>query len=115
MPLDLSEIYDRLGALPEKVEKAALNYGKTAAVKIHAQAVADRPWTDRTAHARQRLHSSAKRIDTGIRIVLAHGVEYGVYLELAHEKRYAVIYPTLLKMGPQVMEGLEGLFNRVRL
>lgn len=115
MPLDLSEIYENLRKLPDAVEKAVLAYGKTAGEKLRVKAVEDRPWTDRTAHARQRLHSDVKRIETGIRIILAHGVEYGVYLELAHEKKYAVIYPTLLEMGPSVMEGLEGLFYRIQL
>ena len=115
MMIDFSELYESLEKLPDRLEKAVMAYGKTSAQKLRTLAVKNRPWTDRTAHARQRLHASAKRIDTGIRITLAHGVEYGVYLELAHEKRYAVIYPTLLKMGPQVMAGLEGLFNRARL
>lgn len=115
MPLDLSEIYENLRKLPDAVEKAALAYGKTAGEKLRARAVEDRPWTDRTAHARQRLHSGAKRINTGIRIILAHGVAYGVSLELEHEKKYAVIYPTLLKMGPEIMEGLEGFFYRIQL
>lgn len=115
MPLNLSDIYEHLERLPDAVETAVMAYGKTAGEKLRARAVEDRPWTDRTAHARQRLHSDVKRIDTGIRIILAHGVEYGIYLELAHEKRYAVIYPTLLKEGPGVMRGLEGLFRRIRL
>lgn len=110
---DLTEIINNLNALPGRLEKALLKYGDTAARKIHAQAVKDRPWTDRTAHARQRLHAECKRIDTGIRIILAHGVEYGVYLELAHEKQYAVIYPTLLKEAPEAMQGLRGLFERM--
>ena len=110
---DFTEIISHLNALPDRLEKALLKYGDTTAQKIHAQAVKDRPWTDRTAHARQRLHGECKRIDTGIRILLAHGVEYGVYLELAHEKQYAIIYPTLLKEAPKAMQGLQGLFERM--
>lgn len=49
----------------------------------------------------------------GIRIILSHGVEYGIYLEFAHEKRYAVIYPTLRRKAPDVMSGLQGLFDRL--
>ena len=112
---DFSELYENLGKFPSQLEKALMQYAKTAAAKLRGQAVRDRPWTDRTAQARQRLHTDVKRIDTGIRIILAHGVSYGVYLELAHEKRYAVIYPTLLKEGPGVMRGMQNLFDRMEL
>ena len=95
MPLDLSEIYTSLNALPGRVEKAVAAYGQTTAKAIEANAKKDRPWTDRTAQARQRLHGDCTHIDTGIRISLSHGVAYGVYLEFAHEKRYAIIYPVL--------------------
>jgi hypothetical protein len=110
---DLSEIYQSLDALPQKVQRSVIAYGRTAASKIEAKAKEDRPWTDRTAQARQRLHGGCKRIDTGIRISLAHGVEYGVYLEFANEKKYAVVYPTLQQEGPGVMNGLQGLFDRM--
>ena len=110
---DLSEIRRNLTALPDRVEKAVMQYGRTSAVKLESKAKEDRPWTDRTAHARQRLHGSCSRIDTGIRISLAHGVDYGVYLELANEKMYAIIYPTLQREAPQIMSGLQGLFNRL--
>lgn len=110
---DFGEIYQSLGAFPDRVEKALMAYGRTAASKIEAKAKEDRPWTDRTAQARDRLHGDCTRIDTGIRISLAHGVEYGVYLEFANEKKYAVIYPTLQQEGPGVMSGLQGLFDRM--
>ena len=110
---DFGEIYQSLDALPQKVQQAVMAYGRTAASKIEAKAKEDRPWTDRTAQARDRLHGDCIRIDTGIRIFLAHGVEYGVYLEFANEKRYAVIYPTLQQEAPGVMYGLQGLFDRV--
>jgi hypothetical protein len=110
---NLSELKHNLMALPERSEKAVMSYGKTSAAQLTAKAKIDRPWTDRTAQARQRLHGDCKRTDTGIRITLSHGVDYGIYLELAHEKRYAVIYPTLQHEAPKVMEGLRGLFNRL--
>lgn len=110
---DLSSLKRNLNALPDRVEIAAMKYGKTSAKQLEAKAKVDRPWTDRTAHARQRMHGDCELIDTGIRITLSHGVEYGVFLEFAHEKRYAVIYLTLQHEAPKVMDGLRGLFNRL--
>lgn len=113
--IDFSELYDALGKLPDRLEKAVMDYGKTSAQKLRTLAVKNRPWTDHTAHARQRLHGECERYDTGIRIILAHGVEYGVYLEFAHEKRYAVIYPILQREAGNVMQGLRNLFERIEL
>lgn len=39
------------------------------------------PWKDRTAHARQGLHSGVDRDGTKLILYLSHGVEYGAYLE----------------------------------
>ncbi len=39
-------------------------------------------WRDRTAHARQSLHSGVDRSgDSILLLYLSHGVEYGIYLE----------------------------------
>lgn len=113
--IDFSELYDALEKLPDRLEEALMAYGETSAQKLRTLAVKNRPWTDRTAHARQRLHGEVERYDTGIRIILAHGVEYGVYLEFAHEKRYAVIYPILQREAGNVMQGLQNLFERIEL
>jgi len=41
------------------------------------------PWTDRTSHARQSLHGGVDiRGDQQV-LYLSHGVEYGIWLELA--------------------------------
>ena len=113
--IDYSELYDALKKLPDRLEKAMMSYGETSAQKLRELAAENRPWTDRTAQARQRLHGECERYDTGIRISLAHGVEYGVYLEFAHEKRYAVIYPILQREAGNVMQGLYNLFERIEL
>lgn len=53
------------------------------------------PWTDRTGHARQGLHGGVDiRGDQQI-LYLSHGVEYGIWLELAHGGNYAVVRPTV--------------------
>ena len=38
-------------------------------------------WTDRTAHARQSLHGGVEGGNNEYSIYLAHGTEYGTYLE----------------------------------
>jgi len=110
---DFSELEQNLNALPGRVEKAIMAYGETQGKKLERKAKLGRKWTDRTAQARNRLHSDCTTYEKGIRIILSHGVDYGAYLEFAHEKRFAVIYPTLRRYAPEVMRGLTGLLERL--
>ena len=50
-----------------------------------------------------------------VRITLAHGVEYGIWLELAHEKNYAIIAPTVREEGPRVVQDLDNLMSKLKL
>lgn len=110
---DFRQMMREINALPERVAVALDGYGKTVAAQLEAIAKKNRPWTDRTAKARQSIHGGTERMDTGIKIILESGVEYAVYLEFAHEKRYAVIYPTLKEEAPKVMQGLRRLLERM--
>lgn len=95
---------------------------KVAAVRIYAETQAktlegytkeNRPWTDRTGDARKRLTGYVTDIPKGYRINLAHGVDYGVWLELAMEKKYAILEPTIRLKGPEVIKGMENLLERI--
>lgn len=110
---DLSELRNNLLALPERIEQAVEQYGETAAARLVSEARKNRPWTDRTGQARQRLSGRCERTPGTLRIYLSHGVDYGTYLEFAHEKQYAVVFPTLRAEAPGVMQGLRGLIDRL--
>lgn len=110
---DFTDMLSEINALPNRVAVALDGYGESVAAKLEAKAKLNRPWTDRTAKARQSIKGGTERIDTGIRITLEIGVEYGVYLEFAHEKKYAVIYPTLKKEAPAALNGLRRLLERL--
>jgi hypothetical protein len=45
---------------------------------------------------------------------LAHGVDYGICLELAHEKKNAIIAPTINKFAPEVVEDLRGIMGEMK-
>jgi hypothetical protein len=74
----------------------------------------NRPWTDQTNQAKARLHTSVSQPNPNIvRITLAHGVNYGIWLELANEKKYAILAPTVNKFAPKIVEDLEGIFGKM--
>lgn len=84
---------------------------------------ANAPWTDRTGNARQGLYSAveppslAQVVDT-IELIMAHAVEYGVYLEgylpdgtpMLRPSDYKIIEPALDRFGPLVWRDIQRLF-----
>ena len=60
--------------------------------KLEAEAKQNAPWNDQTGHARQAIHAGVEVNDREFVLYLAHGKEYGVYLETgtgAHGPRKA--------------------------
>lgn len=83
-------------------------------LKFQNYARKNRRWTDRTGQARQRLTGGVQNIPTGYRIYLAHGVDYGIWLELAHEKRFSIIPETIQYVGKnEIMPGFNRLMERL--
>lgn len=65
------------------------------AKRVEAQAKENAPWLDRTGHARKGLKGTAELEGEDIVLRLSHSVDYGLYLELAHGGKYAILRPTL--------------------
>jgi hypothetical protein len=90
-------------------------YVNTSAQQMEAYAKQNRPWKDRSARARQGLKGSATEEDGVYTITLSHSVSYGVFLEYAHEKKYAIIDPTIKIKSPEIMDGFESLIESSKI
>ena len=76
------------------------------------------PWQDRTGNARRGLHVEVYQQPQYIaRLVFAHGADipYAIWLELAHQGRYAIIAPAIDYWGPILMRDVQGLINLGKL
>lgn len=88
-------------------------YAETQAKSLEGYAKENRPWTDRTGDAKKRLTGYVTDIPNGYRINLAHGVDYGIWLELAMEKRFAILEPTVRLQGSEVLRGMNRLLEEL--
>lgn len=113
--VDSSDLEKTLLQLEKRSVAAAAMYCETVAVVIQGKAMQKAPWTDRTGQARQRLKGSTEVMDDVIRIKLAHGVDYGVFLELAREKKHAILWPIIESESGAVIKGLSKLLDRYKL
>lgn len=110
---DPSDLLEGLARAATRSQAAIEMYAENAALTLQNYAREHRPWTDRTGHARQRLTCTVEPTGSGYMLVLAHGVDYGVWLELAHEKRFAIIQPTIQAKSGSILSGFEKLLERL--
>jgi len=111
-----SSLSKGIDKVSSKIGIAVLMYCATKAKEIEFQMKANRPWTDRTNMAKATLSAKVSQPNpTTIRITLAHGVEYGIWLELANEKNYAIVGPTVRDESPRVIKDMQDLLNKIKL
>lgn len=111
-----SVLAKNMGMMPSKVSAMIQMYATTKASQLEAKMKMNRPWTDRTGMAKTTLNASvSKPSDSKVRITLAHGVDYGIWLELAHNKNYAIIAPTIQQEGPKMLSELNGMLSKITL
>jgi hypothetical protein len=71
--------------------------------EITAYAQANAPWEDRTGDAREGLHSEVEIDGDEVVLSLEHTVDYGLWLEVIQNGRFAIIMPTLEHFAGKVM------------
>lgn len=106
-------ILERLGVLENRADAAIRMFADSGALRLQQYAQQHARWTDRTGHARQRLNAKAEKIANGYKITLAHGVNYGIWLELKYNKKYAIINDTIRHEGKTILRSFERLLNRL--
>lgn len=111
-----SSLNKKLGVLGTKMGAMILMYASTKASELESKMKVNRPWTDRTNMAKMTLNAKVSQPSSEVvRITLAHGVDYGIWLELANGKNYAIIAPTIREESPRVVEDLNNLMSKIQL
>jgi hypothetical protein len=114
---DISDMLDRKRA-------AAYALLQNWSGHLEGYAKENAPWTDRTSHARQGLHSGVELRGKSFVLYLSHGVEYGIWLEIAAKPKelrevlwdkpgpYAIVEPTMRLFEPRVKASMKELFRK---
>lgn len=102
-----------LALFEPKLERALVALTEFYGDKITAAAKTDAPWTDRTGNARNGLETDVSHAPRMHRITLFHKVEYGIWLEIAHNGAYRIIMPTLDAQGKAMMATVQTILGRV--
>jgi hypothetical protein len=103
----ITTIVDGIGPRLEILAGSAVIQAQAAmeigAMEVEAAARANAPWDDRTGDARAGLTAETYE-DGGVLVIeLYHTVDYGQWLELIQDGRFATIMPTLEAFGPEIL------------
>ena len=101
--------------LDRKVVRAAYGTCKYWSTRSETWMKHNAPWKDRTTNARNGLFANAVKLGKSFAIILAHSVNYGIYLERGtrYMKARPVIVPALQMFGPRVMQSFQKLLDRL--
>lgn len=112
MRIDSKGLEKGLESLSNKSDIKIKNYLSTTERKLDNYAKKNAPWKTRSGRARLGLHSYTEKTPFGYRLIIAHGVDYGIWLELAHEKKYAILNETIQQNTNDIMKGFTKLIER---
>jgi hypothetical protein len=68
------------------------------------------PWTNRSGRAAKSVFADAGVDNESVYFHLYHTMSYGVYLELAHGRKYAVIEPIVRSLAPEFLEKVKKIY-----
>lgn len=86
---------------------------ENGADQVLTWAKSNAPWEDRTGMARESLFTEVYQEGAEVILTLGHGVDYGQWLELIQNGRFAIIMPTLEQFAQQIFEDAGGRMTDV--
>ena len=106
LKLNSDKFLNNLTQTENRLLRATRLYAETSATQLEAYAKQNAPWRDITGISRQTISHDVKIDRYKQTIILRGGVSaHFPYLELAFERRYAIIEPTMIKMAPGIVRG----------
>ena len=103
----------RIGDIPPKMTRALVGLTEYHGMAAENAMRKNAPWRDQTSNARNGLHTTVTHNGNVHEIILAHGVSYGIWLEVRWAGRYQIILPTLQDTSAAVMDSLTGLMGKM--
>ena len=111
--LNTGELKTNVSAVPAKVDKLVMAVMHRQAGVSEGEMRSQAPWRDQTGNARSGLHAVNVDATNEHGLILAHGVPYGIWLEVRWGGKYAIIYRSVVNAGQSVMGLLQAGLNRL--
>lgn len=112
MQIDIEGLLQGLASFENRSMAAMKIYGDTAGKKLEKEAKNGAPWTDRTGLSRKTIQGGSQMQGDKCVVYVAGNTQQFPYLELAHDKRFATLQPSVNKLSPEILRGLRNLLGR---
>lgn len=96
-----------------RLERAITSAVEFQATRSESYMRSNASWNDQTGNARSGLHTNTEHHGSEHRIIFAHSVSYGIWLEIRWSGRYAIILPAVEQGGRELMTLLGTLLGRL--
>ena len=104
--LDTNALRNSIRDLQQRSLYAMEVQAQVSAKALESDARIGAPWQDRTGAARNCITGRAERRGTVFTITLSGNVRYLVYLELAHGRKWAALWPAMQRDAERILKNM---------
>ena len=110
---DTKTVLKKLNSMQQKTRSSLQIIADSAAKAMESYAKTNAKWTDRTGAARQRLKGSTRWDETALIAAISHNVDYGIWLELCNEKKYAILEEALNSQAQNLLDAYQRFLSQL--
>lgn len=110
---DTRSVLNRINSMKQKTRTSLQIIADTAVKSMERYAKNNARWTDRTGNARQRLQGSTRWEEQALIAAISHNVDYGMWLELCNEKKYAILEEALNSQAQNLLDSYQRFLNQL--
>ena len=111
---DMKEFEEAITFIQTRFQTSILILCEVAAAKMEEYAKDEAIWIDRTSNARQKLIGQAYYVTMDqVQIAVSHQMDYGIWLELAHGRDYAILETAIEENIDELLNSIKRLIGRL--
>lgn len=111
---DMKEFEESITFIQTRFQTSILILCEVAAAKMEEYAKDEAIWIDRTSNARQKLIGQAYYVTMDqVQIAVSHQMDYGIWLELAHGRDYAILETAIEENIDELLNSIKRLIGRL--
>ena len=111
---DMKEFEESITFIQTRFQTSILILCEVAAAKMEEYAKDEAIWIDRTSNARQKLIGQAYYVPMDqVQIAVSHQMDYGIWLELAHGRDYAILETAIEENIDELLNSIKRLIGRL--
>lgn len=113
MSWDTKDVLNRIEGMQRKTRAALEIIANSAVEAMESYAKTNAKWTDRTGNARQRLQGRTRWEEHALIAAITHNVDYGIWLELCNEKKYAILEEALNSQAQNLLDAYQRFLSQL--